>query len=82
MDDVRDVIMVGAGPSALAAAIYTTREDINTILYEKAVIGGLAAVTDKVDNYPGFPDGIEGMTTPRSELEGRLKRLCMICWVE
>ena len=52
MDDVRDVIMVGAGPSALAAAIYTTREDIDTVLYEKAVIGGLAAVTDKVDNYP------------------------------
>ena len=61
MDDVRDVIMVGAGPSALAAAIYTTREDIDTVLYEKAVIGGLAAVTDKVDNYPGFPDGIEGI---------------------
>lgn len=54
--------MVGAGPSALAAAIYTTREDISTILYEKATIGGMAAITDKVDNYPGFPDGIEGMT--------------------
>lgn len=54
--------MIGAGPSALAAAIYTTREDIKTILYEKATIGGMAAITDKVDNYPGFPDGIEGMT--------------------
>ena len=54
--------MIGAGPSALSAAIYTTREDIDTTLYEKAVVGGLAAITDKVDNYPGFPDGIEGMT--------------------
>jgi len=54
--------MVGAGPSALAAAVYTTREDIDTVLYEKGVIGGLAAITDKVDNYPGFPDGIEGLT--------------------
>jgi thioredoxin reductase (NADPH) len=54
--------MIGAGPSALSAAIYTTREDIDTVLYEKGVIGGLAAITDKVDNYPGFPDGIEGMT--------------------
>lgn len=62
MSEVHDVIMIGAGPSALAAAIYTTREDIETVLYEKAVIGGLAAITDKVDNYPGFPDGIEGMT--------------------
>jgi thioredoxin reductase (NADPH) len=60
-EKVRDVIMVGAGPSALAAAVYTTREDIDTILYEKSIIGGLAAITDKVDNYPGFPDGIEGM---------------------
>jgi thioredoxin reductase (NADPH) len=61
-DTIRDVIMVGAGPSALAAAIYTTREDIDTVLYEKSAIGGLAAITDMVDNYPGFPDGIEGMT--------------------
>jgi len=59
---IRDVIMVGAGPSALAAAIYTTREDIDTVLYEKSAIGGLAAITDMVDNYPGFPDGIEGLT--------------------
>jgi thioredoxin reductase (NADPH) len=60
--DIRDVIMIGAGPSALAAAIYTTREDIDTVLYEKGVIGGLAAITDLVDNYPGFPNGIEGLT--------------------
>lgn len=59
---IRDVVMIGAGPSALAAAIYTTREDIDTVLYEKSVVGGLAAITDKVDNYPGFPEGIEGMT--------------------
>jgi thioredoxin reductase (NADPH) len=57
-----EVIVVGAGPAALAAAVYTTREDIDTLLFERGVIGGLAAVTDKVDNYPGFPDGIEGLT--------------------
>jgi thioredoxin reductase (NADPH) len=61
-DTIVDTVMAGAGPSALAAAVYTTREDIETVLYEKGVIGGLAAITDKVDNYPGFPDGIEGMT--------------------
>lgn len=59
---IHDVVMIGAGPSALAAAIYTTREDVETVLYEKGVIGGLAAITDQVDNYPGFPDGIEGLT--------------------
>jgi thioredoxin reductase (NADPH) len=57
-----DVVVVGAGPAALTAAIYTTREDIGTVLFERAVVGGLAAVTDKIDNYPGFPDGVEGLT--------------------
>jgi thioredoxin reductase (NADPH) len=56
-----DVIVVGAGPAALTAAIYTTREDIETLLFERAVVGGLAAVTDMIDNYPGFPEGIEGL---------------------
>lgn len=56
-----DVIIVGAGPAALTAAIYTTREDIDTLLFERGVVGGLAAVTDMIDNYPGFPDGVEGL---------------------
>ncbi|MBA3758067.1 FAD-dependent oxidoreductase [Candidatus Saccharibacteria bacterium] len=59
--EIHDVIMVGAGPCALTAAIYTTREDIDTVLFEKGVIGGLAAVTDWIDNYPGFVDGISGL---------------------
>lgn len=59
--EIIPVAMIGAGPSALAAAIYTTREAIHTVLYEKAVIGGLAAITDQVDNYPGFPEGIAGI---------------------
>ena len=72
-EQVRDVVMVGAGPSALAAAIYTTREDIDTVLYEKSAIGGLAAITDMVDNYPGFPEGIEGLTLA-SHLEKQAER--------
>lgn len=58
---IHDVVMIGAGPAAMAAAIYTTREDIETVMYEKGVIGGLAAVTDWVDNYPGFPEGLSGL---------------------
>jgi thioredoxin reductase (NADPH) len=68
-NDIKDTIMIGAGPSALAAAVYTTREDIDTTLYEKSAIGGLAAITDMVDNYPGFPEGIEGLT-----LAGQLEK--------
>lgn len=61
-----DVVMIGAGPAALTAAIYTTREDIETLLFERGVVGGLAAVTDKIDNYPGFAEGIEGLTLANS----------------
>lgn len=69
MAEIKDTVMIGAGPSALAAAVYTTREDIDTTIYEKGVIGGLAAITDMVDNYPGFPDGVEGM-----KLAGQLQK--------
>ncbi len=72
-NEVHDVIMIGAGPSALSAAIYTTRENIETVLYEKGVVGGLAAITDKIDNYPGFADGIEGLKLAE-ELEAQAKR--------
>ncbi len=61
--------MVGAGPTSLSAAIYTTREDIETLLLDKGVIGGLAAITDWVDNYPGFPEGVSGL-----ELAERLQK--------
>lgn len=60
-DQPRDLVIVGAGPSALSAAIYTCREDIDTLLFESDAIGGLAAVTDWVDNYPGFADGVAGL---------------------
>lgn len=58
---VYDVVAIGAGPAALSAAIYTTREDLKTLLIERGVVGGLAAVTDWVDNYPGFPEGLQGL---------------------
>jgi len=70
---IYQVVMIGAGPSSLTAAVYTTREDIDTIIYEKATVGGLAAITDKVDNYPGFPEGIEGYQLAQ-QLEKQAKR--------
>lgn len=60
------VVTIGAGPASLSAAIYTTREDIDTLLIEKGVIGGLAAITDWVDNYPGFPKGVAGLELAES----------------
>lgn len=58
---MHDVIMIGAGPTSLAAAVYTSREDIDTLIFEKGIIGGLAAITDMVDNYPGFEEGVVGL---------------------
>jgi thioredoxin reductase (NADPH) len=62
MEKTHDLVIIGAGPSALTAAIYATREDLDTLLIEKGVIGGLMATIDKIENYPGFPNGIEGLT--------------------
>lgn len=61
-----DALLIGAGPTSLAAAIYTTREDIDTLLLEKGVVGGLAAVTDMIDNYPGFEEGVAGLQLSQS----------------
>ncbi|HEX7963107.1 MAG TPA: FAD-dependent oxidoreductase [Candidatus Saccharimonadales bacterium] len=70
---IHDVIMIGAGPAALSAAIYTTREDIETLLFERGVVGGLAAITDWVDNYPGFPKGVAGLSLA-DELRAQAER--------
>lgn len=56
-----DVIIVGAGPTGLAAAVYTAREDLETVVVDGGVVGGMIATTERVDNYPGFPDGIGGL---------------------
>lgn len=55
-----DVLIVGAGPTGLSAAIYTTREQLRTVLLERGVPGGQIMTTAVVENYPGFPDPISG----------------------
>jgi thioredoxin reductase (NADPH) len=55
-----DVIMVGGGPAGLAAAIYTAREGLDTLVIEKAAPGGQTGTTQIIDNFPGFPEGITG----------------------
>ena len=56
-----DLIIIGGGPTGLTAGIYAVRARLNVILYEKLVPGGQIIVTDWVENYPGFPEGISGM---------------------
>ncbi len=60
-DEIYDVAMIGGGPSALSAAVYTAREDLSTVVLEKAIVGGMAAITDQIDNYPGFANGVAGI---------------------
>jgi thioredoxin reductase (NADPH) len=55
-----DVAMVGGGPAALAAAIYAAREGMDSIVIDRSALGGQSGVTERIDNYPGFPDGVGG----------------------
>jgi thioredoxin reductase (NADPH) len=55
-----DLVIVGGGPAGLAAAIYAAREGIDAIVIESSALGGQAGISDRIDNYPGFPDGISG----------------------
>ncbi|HLI73386.1 MAG TPA: FAD-dependent oxidoreductase [Acidimicrobiales bacterium] len=55
-----DLVIVGGGPAGLAAAIYAAREGIDAILVESSGLGGQAGISDQIDNYPGFPEGITG----------------------
>lgn len=73
MNDVWDLVIIGAGPSALTAAVYAGREGLKTLVLEKQLIGGQVATIDRIDNYPGFADGIEGMTLAQ-DFESQARR--------
>lgn len=57
---VYDSVIIGGGPAGLTAGLYCARAKMNTLLFEKSGLGGQIAITDLVENYPGFPEGISG----------------------
>jgi len=64
-----DLIVIGGGPAGLTAALYAAREAIETLVIERAAFGGQAAGTERLDNMPGFPEGVTGY-----EFSERLRR--------
>ncbi|MDE2686886.1 MAG: FAD-dependent oxidoreductase [Chloroflexota bacterium] len=58
--DFYDLIVIGGGPAGLSTALYAAREGIDALVIEQSAIGGQAGVTERIDNYLGFPDGVEG----------------------
>src|SRR3954463_3109254 len=55
-----DLVIVGSGPAGLTAALYAAREGLETLVIERGGVGGQAGVTELLDNFPGFPEGVSG----------------------
>ena len=62
MENRYDVIVIGGGPAGYTAALYTARAGLRTLVIEKLYAGGQMTETQQIDNYPGFPEGIDGFT--------------------
>ncbi len=65
--DFYDLIIVGGGPTALTTAIYAARDGYDVLVIERSGLGGQAGITERLDNYPGFPEGVTG-----AEFAGRV----------
>lgn len=60
MNTIYDMIIIGGGPAGYTAALYASRAGLNTLIFERMAVGGQMALTDVIENYPGFENGIEG----------------------
>ncbi len=68
-EKVHEVVIIGGGPAGLTAGLYLCRADVDTVLLDRELTGGQLIMAPLIENYPGFPDGVEG-----TELVGRMKK--------
>ena len=60
MNTIYDMIIIGGGPAGYTAALYAARAGLSVVIFEKMAVGGQMTLTDTIENYPGFDEGIEG----------------------
>lgn len=70
MEQVYDMIVIGGGPAGYTAALYAARSGLSVLVLEKLSAGGQMALTEQIDNYPGFEDGIDGFTLGEKMQQG------------
>ena len=70
MKRVYDMVIIGGGPGGYTAALYAARAGLKTVVLEKLSAGGQMALTSQIDNYPGFPDGVDGFLLAEQMQQG------------
>ena len=70
MNNLYDMIVIGGGPGGYTAALYAARAGLSVVVLEKLSAGGQAALTEQIDNYPGFEEGIDGFTLGEKMQQG------------
>jgi len=82
VEKIYDVIVIGGGPSGYTSAIYTTRSGFDTLVLEKFSAGGQMTQTAQIDNYPGFPQGVDGFDLGNKMRQGAERFGAKTIWAE